>query len=128
MRRRTPHAIQVELAQKKLLARLASLSPLDHAAIVRVLDPFLTPERKARLDAVFSSRLDSVAVLMDAPYDPHNGSAVLRSSDAFGVQRIHVVERNHISFLAARQVARGSEQWVHVKTYPSSDPALSALA
>jgi len=125
MRRRTPHAIQVELAQKRLLARLAGL---DHAAIVNVLEPFLTPERKARFDAVFSSRLDAVTVLMDAPYDPHNGAAVLRSCDAFGIQRLHVVERGNISFLAARQVARGSEQWVHVRTYPTSSAALETLA
>ena len=125
MRRRTPHAIQVELAQKRLLARLAGL---DHAAIVRALSPFLTPERKARFDAVFSSRVGSVTVLMDAPYDPHNGAAVLRSCDAFGVQRLHVVERGGISFLAAREVARGSEQWVHVRTYPTSVAALDALA
>ncbi len=38
-------------------------------------------------------RLDSVTVLMDAPHDPHNGAAVLRSCDAFGVQRLHIVER-----------------------------------
>ncbi|MDI1431984.1 TrmH family RNA methyltransferase [Polyangium sorediatum] len=125
MRRRTPHAIQVELAQKRLLARLAGL---DHAAIVRALSPFLTPERKARFDAVFASRLGNVTVLMDAPYDPHNGAAVLRSCDAFGVQRLHVVERGGISFLAAREVARGSEQWVHVRTYPTGRAALDVLA
>ncbi len=124
MRRRTPHALLVEQAQRTLLARLADL---DQQAIVRLLDPFLTPERRARFDAVFSSRLDSVTVLMDAPYDPHNGAAVLRSCDAFGVQRLHVVERGGIGFLAVRQVARGSEQWVHVRTYPGSQGALDAL-
>jgi len=125
MRRRTPHAIQIALAQKQLLSRL---NGLDHAAIVRTLEPFATPERKARLDAVFSSRLDAITVLMDAPYDPHNGAAVLRSCDAFGIQRLHVIERNGLPFLAARQVARGSEQWVDVHTYPTTAPAAAALA
>lgn len=128
MRRRTPHAIRVELAQRKLLARLAGLDHESRAEIARLLEPYLTPERKARFESVFSSRLDSVTVLMDAPYDPHNGAAVLRSSDAFGVQRIHVVERHGVSFLAARQVARGSEQWVHVRTYPTGKEALDVLA
>jgi tRNA (guanosine-2'-O-)-methyltransferase len=125
MRRRTPNSIFVEQAQRRLLARLAEL---DQHAIVRELDPFLTPERRARFEAVFSQRLDSVTVLMDAPYDPHNGAAVLRSCDAFGVHRLHVVERAGIEFLAARQVARGSEQWVHVRTYADSQGALDALA
>ncbi|MBK9260167.1 MAG: RNA methyltransferase [Polyangiaceae bacterium] len=125
MRRRTPHSIFVEQTQRKLLARLAEL---DQHAIVRELDPLLTAERRARFESVFSQRLDSVTVLMDAPYDPHNGAAVLRSCDAFGVQRLHVVERAGIEFLAAKQVARGSEQWVHVRTYPDSKGALETLA
>jgi tRNA (guanosine-2'-O-)-methyltransferase len=124
MRRRTPNSIFVERAQRKLLARLPEL---DLRAIVRELEPLLTAERRARFDAVFSQRLDAVTVLMDAPYDPHNGAAVLRSCDAFGVHGLHVVERAGIEFLAARQVARGSEQWVHVRTYPDSKGALDAL-
>lgn len=125
MRRRTPHSIFVEQTQRRLLARLLEL---DQEAIVAALDPLLTNERRARFEAVFSQRLDCVSVLMDAPYDPHNGAAVLRSCDAFGVQRLHVVERGGIEFLAARQVARGSEQWVHVRTYPDSQGALETLA
>ncbi len=125
MRRRSPHTIFVERTQRKLLARFAEV---DHHAIVRVLDPFLTDERRARFETVFSQRLDSVTVLMDAPYDPHNGAAVIRSCDAFGVQRLHVVERADIEFLAARTVARGSEQWVHVRTYSESKTALETLA
>lgn len=124
MRRRTPHSIFVEQVQRRLLARLAEL---DVDVIVRELDPFLTNERRARFESVFSQRLDSVTVLMDAPYDPHNGAAVLRSCDAFGVHRLHVVERNGLEFLAARQVARGSEQWVHVRTYSESKGALDTL-
>jgi tRNA (guanosine-2'-O-)-methyltransferase len=125
MRRRSSNSIFVEKTQRRLLARLAEL---DLHAIIRELDPFLTDERRARFETVFSQRLDSVAVLMDAPYDPHNGAAVIRSCDAFGVQRLHVVEREGIEFLAARQVARGSEQWVHVRTYDQSKTALETLA
>ncbi len=125
MRRRSPNSLFVERTQRKLLARLAEL---DLHAIVRELDPFLTDERRARFESVFSQRFDSVTVLMDAPYDPHNGAAVIRSCDAFGVQRLHVVEREGIEFLAARTVARGSEQWVHVRTYSESKSALDVLA
>jgi len=125
MRRRSPNSLFVEQTQRKLLARLAEL---DLNAIIRELDPFLTDERRARFQTVFSQRLDSVTVLMDAPYDPHNGAAVIRSCDAFGVQRLHVVERAGIEFLAARTVARGSEQWVHVRTYAESKTALETLA
>ncbi len=106
---------------------MAHLRSFDVAEIARILEVFVTPERQGRLRTVIDARLDSVTILMDAPHDPHNGAAVLRSSDAFGVQRVHIVERLE-RFLAARTVARGSERWVEARTYSSSDAAIGALA
>lgn len=123
MRRSTPSAFQVAAEQRRLLSRL---SELDHGALVRALEPFVTEERRARLRGVFEARLGSVTVVMDAPHDPHNGAAVLRSCDAFGVQALHVVERLE-PFLAARTVARGSERWVDVVTHASPGEALGRL-
>lgn len=124
MRRTTPNCSFVAREQQKLLLALGALDP---AAVARVLEAFVTPERSARLRGVFAARLDAVTVLMDAPHDPHNGAAVIRSADAFGVQRLHVIERLE-GFLAANTVARGSERWVELHTYPAIDGATAALA
>jgi tRNA (guanosine-2'-O-)-methyltransferase len=51
---------------------------------------------------------------------------VLRSCDAFGLQRLHVVERSE-RFLSSRTVSRGSERWVDVRTYRRSQDAVEAL-
>lgn len=123
MRRTTPNVAALASLREGLIA---SLHELDTAAVARVLEEFVTPERKARLRSVIDARLDAVTVLMDAPHDPHNGAAVLRSCDAFGVQRLHVVERLE-QFLAAKTVARGSERWVDARTYSSSEAAIEAL-
>src|SRR5829696_264028 len=88
---------------------LRSLDTVDPQAIIRVLEEFATPERRVRLLSVFDARVDAVTVVMDAPHDPHNGAAVLRSCDAFGLHRLHVVERSE-RFLSSRTVSRGSEQ------------------
>jgi tRNA (guanosine-2'-O-)-methyltransferase len=114
VRRTTPNCSFIAEEQRKLLA---SLGELDPVAIARELAEFVTPERAARLRSVIGARVDAVTVVMDAPHDPHNGAAVIRSCDAFGVQRLHVVERIE-RFLAANSVARGSERWVDVRTYP----------
>mgnify|MGYP006144845401 CR=1 FL=1 len=50
---------------------------------------------------VIAQRLSSVTVLMDAPHDPHNGGAVLRSCDAFGADQITRNETNSDLFLTA---------------------------
>ncbi len=124
MRRTTPNCSFIAEEQRKLLASLGELNP---PAIARVLAEFVRPERAARLRAVFATRLGSVTVVMDAPHDPHNGAAVIRSCDAFGVQRLHVVERLE-PFLAANSVARGSERWVDVRTHHDVGDAVAALA
>ena len=123
MRRSSSNCGIVADEQKRLLE---ALSQHDVVAMAAVLEPFVTEERRARLRQVFTSRLDSVAVLMDAPHDPHNGGAVLRSCDAFGVQRLHVLERTE-TFLASRTVARGAERWVDVRCYPDLSSSLAVL-
>jgi tRNA (guanosine-2'-O-)-methyltransferase len=124
VRRTTPNCSFVAEEQRKLLA---SLGAVDPTAVSGILEAFVTEDRADRLRAVFATRLDAVTVVMDAPHDPHNGAAVIRSCDAFGVQRLHVVERVE-RFLASNSVARGSERWVDVRAYPGVDAAVTALA
>jgi tRNA (guanosine-2'-O-)-methyltransferase len=102
------------------------LGDLDVVEVGRLLEPHVLDERRARLRSVFAARLDAVTVLLDSPHDPHNGAAILRSCDAFGVHRLHVVERVE-RFLAARSVARGSERWVEAHSHRSVSAAIAAL-
>jgi tRNA (guanosine-2'-O-)-methyltransferase len=74
----------------------------------------VTEARRTRLREVISRRLSSVAMVFDAPYDPHNGAAVVRSCEAFGVQHLHVVERKGTPFAVARAVSRGAEKWIDI--------------
>jgi tRNA (guanosine-2'-O-)-methyltransferase len=123
MRRRSAG---VRRAEELLGARGDEGLGFDTERAISILEPLVTDERRARLAHVVGERLDSVTVLMDAPHDPHNGGAVVRSCDAFGVQRLHVVER-HEPFLVASTVARGSEKWVEVLRYATAEAAAAEL-
>ena len=125
MRRQTPDLHRAD----ELLgpAAAASLVAVDPATVIALCESMVTDERRARLQHVIERRLASVVVVLDGPHDPHNGAAVLRSCDAFGVQHLHVVER-YEPFLAARTVAKGSEQWVDAHTYSSTDRLLEVLS
>lgn len=96
------------------------------AGVVEALEAMVGKARRARIRSVLDARLDSVTVLMDAPHDPHNGAALLRSCDAFGVQTVHIVPREEI-FQASRTVAKGTERWVDVQLHPTPRDALQAL-
>ena len=124
MRRRSPGVRRAnELFGPVEQADLA----VDPTFAIEALEPFVTDERRERLQEVIARRLESVTVLMDAPHDPHNGAAVARSCDAFGVQHLHVIER-YEPFLVARSVSKGSEKWVDVHPHATAEAARTALA
>ena len=102
------------------------LSGLEPAQAISVLEPLAAPERCARISEVVNARIGNVTVLMDAPHDPHNGAAVIRSADAFGLPVIHVVPRQE-PFLIGRRVTQGTERWVEVVQHTTPALALAAL-
>jgi tRNA (guanosine-2'-O-)-methyltransferase len=97
------------------------------AGVIEVLEPLTLPRRVARIREVLAARLKSVTVVVDAPHDPHNGAAILRSCEAFGVQSLHVVERIE-PFLVARTVSQGTEHWVDVFCHGDAAHALRELS
>jgi tRNA (guanosine-2'-O-)-methyltransferase len=124
MRRETPDALRLDGTEAELDRWPA---PWSATGVVRVLEPLVQDSRRERLRAVLARRLGSVTALLDAPHDPHNGAAILRSCDAFGVQTVHVVPR-YEPFLAARTVSKGTERWVDVVTHATAEEAIDALA
>jgi tRNA (guanosine-2'-O-)-methyltransferase len=111
MRRKTPGVVSGKDLIPALIKRVESVDP---ARVVSLLEPLVLPRRAQRLRDVIDQRLASVQVVFDAPHDPHNGAAVVRSCEAFGVQFVHVIERLE-QFLAAPSVAKGSEKWVDLR-------------
>lgn len=96
------------------------------AGVVEVLEPWVNQTRRSRIQAVLDSRLESVTVLLDAPHDPHNGAAILRSCDAFGIQQVHVLPKDG-RFHASNTVSKGAERWVEVVEHPSPAAAVAEL-
>jgi tRNA (guanosine-2'-O-)-methyltransferase len=113
MRRRSPGNL---LRDELLPERIARVESLDPARVVRELEPLVTEQRRERLKQVIARRIGSVRVVFDDPYDPHNGAAVIRTCEAFGVQRLGILERTR-PFLASSTVARGAHKWIDVSTF-----------
>lgn len=115
-------------ADEFLLEKIAKVESHDSERVIAALEPFVTDKRREKLLEIIGQRIGSVAVLFDSPYDPHNGAAIIRSCDAFGVQALHVVERKTTPFLAAMSVARGSEKWIDIHRYKAPEEAVSHFA
>ncbi len=95
-------------------------------AVIETLEPLASDERQTRLQSVIGQRLGGVTVLLDAPHDPHNGSAVMRTCDAFGIPTVHVLPRVE-AFMIARRITKGTERWLEVHHHESAEAAASHL-
>ena len=125
MRRADIETIQVSAWGDRLATRIAR-GQGDAELVIRVLEPYATERRRQRLQQVFADRLASVTVVLDEISDAHNGAALLRTCEAFGVARIHLIEQR-ASFLAHAGVARGTHKWVEVQSHPSAEACVDAL-
>lgn len=95
--------------------------------VIETLEPLTRPERRRRLLHVIAARIGSVTLLMDAPHDPHNAAAVVRTCDAFGVPELHVVPRDE-RLLLGRHVAKGADRWVDVVLHATPKAAIHTLS
>jgi tRNA (guanosine-2'-O-)-methyltransferase len=93
-------------------------------AVTRVLEPMLTPARVARIEQVLDARLASVVTVVEDTYDPHNAAATIRTTEALGLQELHVIEAR---FSATKGVTKGSHTWIDLRRWPTATEAATAL-
>jgi tRNA (guanosine-2'-O-)-methyltransferase len=98
----------------------------DPAAVCATLAPLLLDDRRVRIDAAAAARLGGLRLVIENLHDPHNGAAVLRSAEAFGVQRVDVIESVE-PFRFSSVVTQGCEKWLDVVHHPTPADAVAAL-
>lgn len=96
------------------------------ATVLELLLPLVTPERLARIDTVLAVRLGSVCAVVEDVYDPFNGAAVIRTSEALGLQSLHVIETG-LRFQAAKGITRGCHRWMELARWPTAAACVDAL-
>jgi tRNA (guanosine-2'-O-)-methyltransferase len=94
--------------------------------IVELLEPLVNEGRKERIRTVVSARIGNVTLLLDGPHDPHNGAAVMRSCEAFGLSQLHVLPTE--PFLVSHRVAQGTQRWIGVVVHESAVSAKTTLS
>jgi len=95
-------------------------------SLFEFLQSFLSPERKALFDKLIIERTSHMQVILEDLYQPHNISAVLRSSDCFGVQNVHIIEKKH-EFAIKKKVSLGSSKWLSIHRYNGENATRDCL-
>lgn len=96
---------------------------MDLEKAIEILGLCLTEERKKRIGQVIALRLPSIEVAVEAPSDVNNAKAVVRSSEAFGVTRLHLIAPEPKKG-TGRNVMRGSDRWAEIIRHGTLDDFL----
>jgi tRNA (guanosine-2'-O-)-methyltransferase len=86
----------------------------------------MTPERFAKLQRALDRRQPDLTVFMDAVNKPHNLSAIIRTADAVGIQRLHAISEGD-AIRRHHMIAGGAKHWVGITLHRTTKAALAAL-
>jgi tRNA (guanosine-2'-O-)-methyltransferase len=88
----------------------------------------MTPERELRIKNVLDKRQNSITVVLENVFDPHNISAVMRTCDAVGIQDIYVLNTkiNRHKKWGARSSSSASK-WLTVHQYTNAGDCFMEL-
>ena len=55
----------------------------------------ITENKKEMFNRISNERTNYITVVLENIYQEHNASAVVRTCDCFGIQELHVIEKNN---------------------------------
>ncbi len=84
--------------------------------LVDYLGRFITESKKEKVQQVLAQRTRYLTVVMEDFENAHNGSAVLRTCEAMGIQDVHFIE-SHFRNRISPYVARGGAKWLSIFRY-----------
>ena len=94
--------------------------------VLKELYDLITENKREMFDRIAADRTRHVTVVLENIYQEHNASAVLRTCDCFGIQELHIIEKDN-TYKVQREIARGAGRWVDMFNYSEENPTVSCL-
>ena len=96
-----------------------NMTEIGDARVIEALRPLITDRRLERIESVLANRTYNLSVVLEGLYDTGNMSAVMRSADSFGIQRMNLV-LTASRYKVGRRVSVGSHKWLDIHHYKTS--------
>jgi tRNA (guanosine-2'-O-)-methyltransferase len=87
----------------------------------------MTERRREKFERVIAARRPDLTVVMEDIHDPHNVSAMLRSADAVGVLRVHLVYTSEAFPKLGKKSSASATKWIGRSKHASVRECYDAL-
>ncbi len=87
----------------------------------------LNAMRRFRIEQAIHNRTRSIITLLDGIHDPHNQAAIMRTSEALGLQEVHLVSSDEQPFRPSPRVTQNAHIWLDLVSHPSFEQAADDL-
>jgi len=90
---------------------------IDHFGahkVIEALAPFVNEKRKKRIEKILLNRLGSIQLAIELPSNINNALAAVRSSEAFGISKIHIITPKNDTAFSIQSVTRGAFRWTEI--------------
>lgn len=116
--------MKIDWETKTIRAKGMSLKP---EAVLEKMSPFLSEERREKIDLVLKGRSAHFTPVLESLYDRGNISAVMRSAEAFGFFKFNIIETDIQEFKRANRVTQGADKWLEVNKWSTTADCIQYL-
>jgi len=86
----------------------------------------VTERRRTLLTKTAANRTRHFCMVLEDLFDPHNISAVIRTSEVFGLQDVHIIEQEN-AYNVNKSILKGSYKWMSLYLYKKRMLCMSKL-
>ena len=88
--------------------------------LLSYLETFVFDRRKELILETVNNRTRFITVVLENVYHPQNASAVLRTCECFGIQDVHIIEKNN-KYEINKHIVKGASKWLDLNYYRKKD-------
>ncbi len=122
------------------LSRNTLLAAIGPARVIELLSPFVADDRVGRFSRAVDARLANVWLVIENLYDPHNGAALVRTAEAFGLLNVVFIQTEAVKDMSdgrgggrggrhlSHKITIGAERWLRVREFDSFEAARGHFA
>ncbi len=99
---------------------------LDRKELLKEYGDKLTERRVSLLNTALEQRTRHFTLVLEDLFDPHNISALIRTSEVYGLQDVHIIEEEN-PYRISKSVLKGSFKWLNLYKYKQRQACMKNL-